>query len=107
LNHEKIVIDQNAIIEKVCEIKYQKFPPKNCKLVKCTLRNPPPKIQKFPILMTKVVLKNPWYGVFWRPSFTVKFHSAESSDGLIKQTNGNIRVFIICCGPARGFYFVG
>jgi hypothetical protein len=57
--------------------------------------------------MTKVVLKNPWYGVFWRPSFTVKFHSAESSDGLIKQTNGNIRVFIICCGPARGFYFVG
>jgi len=31
----------------------------------------------------------------------------KSKNGLIKQTNGNIRVFIICCGPARGFYFVG
>ncbi len=46
-------------------------------------------------------------GYFGGPLFTVKFHRAESSDGLIKRTNGNIRVFIICCGPARGFYFVG
>lgn len=44
--------------------------------------------------------------VFWRSSFTVKFHRAESSDGLIKQNKWKYSSFIIiCCGPARGFLF--